>query len=51
MADDLWLALSIIGAFFFVLFVAWADVTRWHRYGEVDKKRIGVSKRPTPRDL
>lgn len=46
MADDLWLILSIVGVFFVAMFAAWADVTRWHKDGEVDK-----GKRPAARDL
>lgn len=29
MKADLWLAMSIMGGFFFVLFALWADLTFW----------------------
>jgi len=38
MLSDLWFALTIICGFFFVLFVAWADVTHWHQISKGEKR-------------
>lgn len=51
MLSDLWFALTIICGFFFVLFIAWADVTHWHQVSKGEKKLMEHCQYRDPEDL